>query len=333
MSIDKLRSIVKGSTQQEGINHEQMVSNKTVDSIDKFLVNSDKIEPYQRYVRYEEFIKTLDVNSDNRDIIYDTLHQLHPESPKRSKETQAFNVIDTINSRETDRDKKDYIRDNFNSFPPEVLEEVQKLFLSLERKVINKDFEKARVGQVLEAKNILDQNTWKGLDPDKSLEAHTRSFLKLYGHGLTEKIYITNGDISFASPEGSSPGYVLPDTDNVLDNFVLWNDIAPYARKKLKPHLDKSREEAKVKEIEVAEELYANVLSLPEDVKSGVLIDYAINQENPGGALQQGMRKIVESKIKEGSITTFRDIVDAYMAEQTNIERILIERINSYGSG
>jgi len=273
------------------------------------------------------------ISSENRDEIYETLHMIHPVSKKASQESLKGSFLSSLNGLESPTEKEQYIQDNFYQFPSEMIPELQDIFLGLRRKNAGKDFERARIAMSLEVGNLLQGIQWEGLDGSKSIESHLRSFLKAYDHSLMESVSVDdNGDISFASPEGRRPAYVLPETEDLTDRFIFWNDLAPIIRKSLKTPLEKSRMYARSQERESTEKLYNSLHKLPTDVVPSVVVDYALNQKDPSKAILKSLKQQVNTRVNNGEASSFKDIARIYVEEQGRVEHVLAERMRGYNA-
>lgn len=331
--INILRQIAttqKSETQEEE-GAIDLVSQKSMEEIDNFLLYSQDMEPSKRYVKLENIIKTLNITPSNREEIYDTLDALHPVSKKRSKEQRREKWINSVNKISNDIDRESKIQNDFNSLPLELLPEAQNRFMSLQKKGANQEFEQSRISQVLDASNILDQNKWEDLDIEVSTESHVRNFLKLYGSGMTDDIYIVNGQLSFPGPNGDQPAYVLPESQDIHDNFILWNDIAPKARDKFSKIQEKGRKVKQQRKQDSLMSIYDNRDKIPEDIIPSLTLDVALTQKSPAKFLRRAISERVEASMKRGEISSYKDIVTNYIMEQNKIESILIERMKANG--
>jgi hypothetical protein len=304
-------------------------SQEALNKVDEFKMHNADMDPARKYSKLFGLIEDLHIDDDNRDYLYQELHTMHPVSEQKSKEFVTNHFGDSLSSLPPE-EMKGYIQDNFKRFPTDMMREVQDVFLGLKAKDAAKDFERARIGVYAEVRNLLESRSWDGLDPSKSVDAHARSFLKIYDNDLANIAEVHNGNLSFSTGSGLTPAYVLKETNNLDSKFIYENDLMPIIREHIKPALDKGRQAAIKGEVELSKKLFDNINNLPKDTRHNVILDYAFTTNKPLEVIQGSMYSTVQRRIKNKEIKSYKDIISAWREEHNKIQNTLLKRIKSY---
>jgi hypothetical protein len=305
-------------------------SQQALRQVDEWKISNADMEPNRKYSKLFGMIEELHIDDDNRDYLYNELHDIHPVSPEKSKEFLNNHFTDYLNSV-PQGEMEGYIQDTFKKFPTEMLPAVQDVFVGLKAKNAAKDFRNARVAVYSDVKNILKKGQWSGLDANKSLDAHARSFLKVYDNDLTGIAEIHAGNISFSTEQGMTPAYVLKDTNNLDNKFIYENDLMPIVKEAFKTPLEKERQKALDDEKNITKKLYENVHNLPKDTRPNIILDYSLTTDDPVKTIQTSIYDIVSKRLKKKEARSYKDIIRFWREEHDKIQGSLLKRINGYG--
>ena len=272
-----------------------------VTSSEEFLEKNKGLDSRTLHTRWEKEIgKSWDIQPDNKEYYYATLEALDPDGPQAARQKVLTRLAEDIGTKITPQEREWKMKDLARTLPEYAWDNGQFLeLLSKEKGILDGQLEEtARVGAILNTKHGLLEQSFDGLDPDKTVQAHTEDYLRGLRMGHDKDIRISEGQFSIPVNGNSVPLSSIADPENIdlRQAFIEFKDLKPIIEKKVTNAHRISQAKAMKDREETQKMVFDNVGNLPREFHTNAIRDYALTQPNSAELTYSTIEKLVRQE-------------------------------------
>jgi hypothetical protein len=331
--LENLNDIVYGQSAPT-IDTSDVVGQEYISRSEKWLADNSSANDKEKFEGWMEFVSDWTFTPNNREYYWDKMAQVMPGSDEGAKKTIIGDIVNKLNGFSTLEEKTEFYRDNAYGWSRDIHTAMGDYFFAMDDLQKQKDVAKLRMNQVAEVDRLFNDYTFKDLDPHVSLNAHTEDALKAYNMGYGEHLKATNGRISAPFDGVDTAVFSLPNpVMDIHEEVISKSDLFNRIKKKLKPQLEKSRQEYREAEKVADLALLSRVEGgqVPREFVSNVIIDGVTYGPKPFDRAVAVMQGSVEKRMQQRTSVSPGQAVRDFYAMYQDVKDKVTRRV-SYDS-
>jgi hypothetical protein len=300
-----------------------------ISNSEDFLEKNKELDAQTLQTRWKKEIgNSWDIQSDNKEYYYATLEALDPDGPQAARQKVLMSLVEDISTKITPQEREWKMKELARILPDYAWDNGQFLeLLSKEKGILDGQLEEtARIGAILNTKYGLVDQSFDGLDPDKTAQAHTEDYLRGLRMGHDKDIRVSEGQFSIPVDGKNVPLSAITDPENIdlRQAFIEFKDLKPIIENKVtNAHRISQAKSMKDRE-ETQEMVFDNIGNLPREFHTNIIRDYALTQRNSDELTYNTIEKLVRQEEDSSAldkIISFR----SYFSELLSRTRRMID--------
>ena len=331
--LDTLHNLVYGTKAPE-LDTSDIVGQEQINRSEQWLAQNRNVPEGEKLENWMTYNKDWTFTPNNREYYWDTIAELTPGPNEQARKGIVKNITNRLNELPTQEEKASFYRDNAYSWSRDIHKSLGDYFFELPDMQQQKDIAKLRINQVAEIDRLFNDYIFD-LDPHVSLDSHAEDALRAYDMGYGEHLSAKDGRITVPLDGVDTTAFSLPKPVMGLQQEVISKtDLFGRIKSKLKPQLERSREEARESE-RIADLALLNRVetgAIPDHFMSNVIIDGVVHDEQPFNRMVSTLHRVVDHKRENGEYVGNGSSARAFYSMYKDIQEKVTRRMESGSS-